>query len=48
MTGDWRGKPAESINEKTFETNDKRREKQTELINEKSPNPVGTKEENQS
>ena len=48
MTGDCGGKPAESINEKTLETNDKQREKPTGLINEKPPNPVGTEKENRS
>ena len=48
MTGDWGGKPAESINKKIFEINDKQREKPTGLINEKPPNPVRTKEKNRS
>ena len=48
MTGDWKRKPAESIDEKTLETNDKRRKKATRLIDEKPPNLVGTEEENQS
>ena len=48
MTGDWGRKPAELIDKKTLETNDKRREKPTGLIDQKLPNPVATEEENRS
>ena len=45
MTGDWGEKLAESIDEKTLETNDKQRKKPTGLIDEKPSNLVRTEEE---
>ena len=47
MTGDWEKKPDKgSIDEKTLEINNKRRENQQIDIDQKPPNPVGTEEEN--
>ena len=49
MTGDWGGKPAGSIDEKTLKTNIKNESKNRQIeIDEKPPNPVGTEEENRS
>ena len=49
MTGEWGGKPAESIDEKTLKTSDKNEGKNQQIeIDEKPPNPVGTEEENRS
>ena len=47
MTRDWGGKPDKgSIDEKTLEINNKRRENRQIEIDEKPLNPVGTEEEN--
>ena len=49
MTGDWGGKIAGSIDEKTLKTSDKNEGENWQIgIDEKSPNPVGTEEENRS
>ena len=49
MTGDWGGKLAGSINEKTLKISDKNEEKNQQIeINKKPPNLVGTEEKNRS